>query len=103
MGIFRSRRCYLEKARRFEKAIMDFLELPADAALDLPCLTLIGNNRLVLENHRGIHEYRPEYVCIRLAQGDLEITGEDMFLREIKPDLLTLEGTVHSIRYGGLS
>jgi len=99
MRKYRSRRRWLDRARRLERVITDFLELPADAALDLPRLTLLGNNRLVLENHRGISEYRSNLVRLKVTIGELEITGTGMFLREIKPDAIALEGNILSLKY----
>ncbi|NLW08210.1 MAG: sporulation protein YqfC [Clostridia bacterium] len=101
MGKNRPRRRLLDRARRLEKAVTDFLELPADAALDLPRLTLLGNNRLVLENHRGISEYQPERVRLKLTIGELEIRGTGLLLREIKADLVALEGVIISLSFEG--
>ncbi|KYH31012.1 sporulation protein YqfC [Neomoorella mulderi] len=99
MGKNRSRRSWMDRARRLEKAITDYLELPADAVLDLPRLTLVGNSRLVVENHRGISEYQPDLVRLKLSTGELEIKGTGMLLREIKPDAIALEGTIHSLTF----
>jgi sporulation protein YqfC len=89
----------MDRARRLEKAITDYLELPADAVLDLPRLTLVGNSRLVVENHRGISEYQPDLVRLKLSTGELEIKGTGMLLREIKPDAIALEGTIQSLTF----
>ncbi|CEP68230.1 Sporulation protein YqfC [Moorella glycerini] len=99
MGKNRSRRSWMDRARRLEKAITDYLELPADAVLDLPRLTLVGNSRLVVENHRGISEYQPDLVRLKLSTGELEIKGTGMLLREIKPDAIALEGTIQSLTF----
>lgn len=99
MGKNRSRRNVMDRARRLEKAITDYLELPADAVLDLPRLTLVGNSRLVVENHRGISEYQPDLVRLKLSTGELEIKGTGMLLREIKPDAIALEGTIQSLTF----
>ncbi|GEA16477.1 MAG: hypothetical protein PWR22_434 [Moorella sp. (in: firmicutes)] len=99
MGKNRSRRNVMDRARRLEKAVTEYLELPADAVLDLPRLTLVGNSRLVVENHRGISEYQPDLVRLRLSTGELEIKGTGIILREIKPDAIALEGTIQSLRF----
>ncbi|MDK2895742.1 MAG: hypothetical protein PWQ98_1869 [Moorella sp. (in: firmicutes)] len=99
MGKNRSRRNVMDRARRLEKAVTEYLELPADAVLDLPRLTLVGNSRLVVENHRGISEYQPDLVRLKLSTGELEIKGTGIILREIKPDAIALEGTIQSLRF----
>ncbi|WP_258360267.1 sporulation protein YqfC [Moorella sulfitireducens] len=87
------------RSRRLEKAVTEYLELPADAVLDLPRLTLVGNSRLVVENHRGISEYRPDLVRLKLSTGELAIKGTGILLREIRPDAIALEGTIQSLSF----
>ncbi|BCV20569.1 sporulation protein YqfC [Moorella sp. Hama-1] len=93
------RRRLVARARRVEKTITDFLELPPEAALDLPRLTLVGDSRLLLENHRGIVTYQPELVKLKISTGELAIKGKGLFLREIKPDAIALEGTIYSLEF----
>jgi sporulation protein YqfC len=95
----RSRRYWRDRTRQLERAVTDYLELPADAVLDLPRLTVVGNNRLVVENHRGISEYQPDRVRLQLTTGVLEIQGTGLTLREIRPDAIALEGSIQSIHY----
>lgn len=87
------------RIKHIEKTVTDFLDLPPEAALDLPRLTIIGNSRLLLENHRGIVIYQPDLVKLKLSAGELEIKGTGLILREIKPDAIILEGTVRSIEF----
>ncbi|OIQ61564.1 YabP family protein [Moorella thermoacetica] len=93
------RRRLAARVRHMEKTVSDFLDLPPEAALDLPRLTLIGNSRLLLENHRGIVTYHPDLVKLKLSAGELEIKGTGLLLREIKPDAIALEGTIRSIEF----
>ncbi|MDK2820899.1 MAG: hypothetical protein PWP31_864 [Clostridia bacterium] len=88
-----------DKAKRMEKVLTDFLDLPQDAVLDLPRLTLVGRNRLVLENHRGIKEYQSNLIRLKLTIGELRIKGAGMLLREIKPDAIALEGEIQSLEF----
>ncbi|MBC7325643.1 MAG: sporulation protein YqfC, partial [Moorella sp. (in: Bacteria)] len=60
---------------------------------------MVGNSRLVVENHRGISAYQQNLVRLKLTTGELEIKGTGMLLREIKPDAIALEGTIHSLRF----
>ncbi|GAF26320.1 Flp pilus assembly protein, ATPase CpaF [Moorella thermoacetica Y72] len=93
------RRRLAARVRHIEKSVTEFLDLPPEAALDLPRLTLVGNSRLLLENHRGIVTYKPDLVKLKLTAGELEIKGTGLFLREIKPDAIALEGTIRSLEF----
>lgn len=75
------------------------LELPQDIFLDLPRLTLLGNIQMLIENHKGIVEYTPLLVRIRLKQGELIICGSDLVLSHLQAEQILVEGTVSEIRF----
>ena len=93
------RRRLVARVKGVEKTVTNFLDLPPEAALDLPRLTLVGDSRLLLENHRGIVTYQPELVKLKISSGELAIKGTGLLLREIKPDAIALEGTIHSLEF----
>lgn len=77
------------------------LELPQDIFLDLPRLTVLGNIQMLVENHKGIIEYTPVLVRIRLKQGELIIGGSDLVLSNLQAEQILVEGTVNEIRFNG--
>lgn len=77
------------------------LELPQDIFLDLPRLTILGNIQMLVENHKGIIEYTPILVRIRLKQGELIIGGSDLVLSNLQAEQILVEGTVSEIRFNG--
>ncbi|MEW8978407.1 MAG: sporulation protein YqfC [Symbiobacterium sp.] len=79
--------------------LVSLLELPGDVVLDVPRATLIGNAELVLENHRGLLEYRPERVVLRLPEGRMAIDGEELRIGYLSPDQLVLHGRITGLRY----
>lgn len=81
----------------FKKQLSDFLEVPGDVALDLPKITLVGNIRVFIENHRGIVEYTPEKIRIGAGNKEIGILGEQMIIRSIFPDEICIDGKIESI------
>ena len=75
------------------------LELPQDIVFDLPRITMLGNIQTLIENHKGIIEYTPSLVRIRLKQGELVIFGSDLVLGNLQPEQVLVEGTISGIRY----
>ena len=75
------------------------LELPQDIVLDLPRMTMLGNIQMLVENHKGIIEYTPELVRIRLKQGELVINGSDLVLGNLQAEQILVEGTMNEIRF----
>lgn len=80
-------------------SLAGLLELPQDIVLDLPRVTMLGNIQLLVENHKGIIEYTPVLVRIRLKQGELVIYGSDLVLGNLQAEQMLVEGTLNEIRY----
>lgn len=85
--------------KRGKQQMSEFLEIPNDVMLDLPRIVLMGNLQAFIENHRGILEYTPEAVRIAIVEGELEITGEKLILRNILPDEICVEGMIKTISF----
>ena len=75
------------------------LEIPQDIVLDLPRITMLGNKQLLVENHKGIIEYTPSLVRIKLNQGELLVTGKLLTLCNLQLEQILVEGTVREIKY----
>ena len=76
-----------------------FLDIPQDIVLDLPRITMLCNKQLLVEYHKGIIEYTPLLVRIKLNQGELIITGEELTLGNLQAEQILVEGTVRDITY----
>ena len=88
----------MSKKGRMQR-LAGLLELPQDIILDLPRVTMLGNIQLLIENHKGIIEYTPELVRIRLKQGELVINGSELVLGNLQAEQILVEGILNEIRY----
>jgi len=75
------------------------LEIPQDIVLDLPRITMLGNQQLLVENHKGIIEYTPSLVRIKLNKGELLVAGQNLMLGNLQIEQILVEGTVGEIKY----
>jgi sporulation protein YqfC len=87
------------RRKRNLQSLAGFLEIPQDLVLDLPRITMLGNKQLLVENHKGIIEYTPSLVRIKLSQGELFIHGEDLMLGNLQADQILIEGLVQEVKY----
>lgn len=87
------------ESEKFDWVLADLLELPKDLVLDLPRITIVGQQELALENHKGIIEYDSEQIKINLARGYLEIDGESLELKFIMQDELSIVGKIRALRF----
>ncbi|AGL00852.1 sporulation protein YqfC [Desulfoscipio gibsoniae] len=79
---------------KVKRQFSDVLDLPGDIMLDLPKIVLVGNLQVFIENHRGIQEYNPRLVRVVVNDKVIEVTGENLTLRNIMPDEICVEGQI---------
>lgn len=84
---------------KVKRQLSDYLELPGDIMLDLPKIVLVGNLQVFIENHRGIQEYNPHLVRVVVSDKVIEVTGENLTLRNIMPDEICVEGQITGLTF----
>ncbi|WP_211229980.1 sporulation protein YqfC [Desulfovirgula thermocuniculi] len=85
--------------QKWLKRVADLLEIPGDVMLNLPRIVLVGNLQAFIENHRGILEYNPQVVRVSISEGELEISGENLVLRNILPEEICVEGNIRAVAF----
>lgn len=83
--------------RGFRRAVARFFDFPEDLLLNEPRLTLYGEGRLVVENHRGLLSYFPERLLVARPEGRLEIRGEALRVARMDDEGLVITGRVISL------
>ena len=85
------------KGEKIRTAFADFLELPEELAFDLPRITLFGNLRLGVENHKGIIKYTQEEIRLRVHKGMVSAKGVKLQLRNLSSEEILIEGNIKEI------
>lgn len=86
-----------DERKKWQNQLANILEIPKDIALDLPKIVLIGSIQAFVENHKGILEYTPELIRIRVSTGELVIKGANLFLRNILMHEIAIEGQISAV------
>lgn len=89
----------LRRKKSKMEVLAGLLEIPDDLVFDLPRITLLGNQQLLVENHKGIIEYTAQRVRIQLTQGTLCVTGQNLTLGSLQAEQILIEGTIQALRY----
>lgn len=89
----------MQRHKNSLQKLAGLLDIPQDIVLDLPRITMLGNKQLLIENHKGIIEYTPSLVRIKLSQGELIVRGADLTLGNLQVEQILVEGTVRDIQY----
>ena len=83
-----------KKSGIFGNFFAEVLEMPEELTLDMPRITLIGNIKLSVENHKGIMEYNENEIKLRVNEGFLTAAGKNLSLKNISPDEILLTGEI---------
>jgi sporulation protein YqfC len=83
----------------FKKQFTDLFDLSAEVTMDLPLIMLVGQQKLYIENHKGISLYMSDKIKIRVKPGYVIITGSELVIGEIKTENLSISGQISGIFY----
>lgn len=89
------------RSTRIVERMSDALGVPRDVTLDLPRLSLEGNVRLVLENHKGIIEFSADRLRVQTTAGQVSIVGHRLVLRGINRERVVIEGRFDNLEFLG--
>ena len=73
------------------------MELAEEPVPGQPLVEICGENRLLIENHRGVSRYGSEMICVRVAFGEIGIRGSDLTLGRMSRTQLLICGTIESV------
>ncbi len=81
--------------------LSDLFELPREIMLNLPKISMVGNNQLLVENHKGVIEYTPQRIRVNSTVGVIRMQGVDMKLKNIAVDDIIITGEIKMIEFIG--
>lgn len=62
-----------------------------------PLIEIIGNRRILIENHRGITEYSCERITVKKQGGSISIIGESLQLAAITNERVIITGDISGV------
>lgn len=74
---------------------------PKEVVSDMPRVTMTGNERVHVEQHKGLIAYQPEEVVFRVAAGRLTVTGKELRFRRYTSGEAILTGHVDGVAIAG--
>ena len=85
--------------RKKVKKLDEILEIPVELSTDIPKVTIVGFERVLIENYRGFLEYQDYFVRVNTHIGILNINGFNLNLEEMTTDDLLITGKIESIDF----
>ena len=80
--------------------VLERIDLPKDVILNLPKITIVGDNEITIENHEGIESFEDECIRIKTNNGIIKIEGENFEILYIASETIVLSGKFKSVDYG---
>jgi len=90
-----------DKLLRTKEVIAGKLELPRDILLNMPKITVTGDNEITIENHKGVILFEQNEVKINSNLGLISVCGGNFEILFMGGSTLTLSGKFKSIMYEG--
>lgn len=87
----------MAKPNRAKRRIDRWLEMPTEIVSNVPKITIIGFNEILIENYKGILEYEDIYIRINTHIGIININGFNLNLEQISEDDISVKGKIDSI------
>ena len=73
------------------------LELPKEVCSDIPKITIVGFDEILIENFKGILEYEEFFVRINTHIGIVNINGYNLSLENMTDDDIKVKGKIESL------
>ena len=75
------------------------LEIPQEVSSNIPKVTILGFEQMMIENYKAILEYQDFYIRLSTEIGILNINGFSLHLKEMTTDDLLIIGKIDSIDF----
>lgn len=83
----------------FGKGVAEKLDLPKEVVLDLPLVSMVGQDEVTVENHKGLLEYSAETIRIATGAGRLLLTGEGLELKQMSAACIVVKGRIFRLEF----
>lgn len=87
----------MKKTSNLKTNISEALELPVEITMDLPKITIIGNQEAIVFNHKGIIEYTSRLIRINSRSGIIKVVGNELEIRNILSEEISIVGIIDSV------
>jgi sporulation protein YqfC len=86
-------------AENVTRKITAGLGLPKEVALNLPLISIYGNEELNIENYKGMVEYSEEKIRLSTTAGVISIKGRKLIIKQITSENVTVRGALTSVEF----
>ena len=79
--------------------VNEILDMPKEVGTNIPKVTMLGFDELIIENYKGILEYEEFFIRICTYIGNININGFELKLNQMTDDDLLVSGKIENIDF----
>lgn len=87
----------MKQGTNWLRKLADGMDLPGEPLPTQPLVELAGNERVLIEHHRGVTAYSQECICVKVRYGQIRIRGCGLSLGRMTGDQLVISGRIHGV------
>lgn len=80
------------------RKISEVLELPPETVLKIPKITIMGKERVHVENYTALLDYKNDNIRLKYEGGVIDISGEDFEIKVIGQENMVIWGKFSEIK-----
>lgn len=82
---------------KLNKKITNILDMPKEVTLNYPKITILGEESVCVENHKGLIELSQTVIRLNTTMYLLKITGENLDIKSITGEDIEISGKITGI------
>lgn len=87
------------KQTRAISRINEILEMPAEVVSNIPKISILGFEEMLIENYKNIIEYEEFYIKVNTYIGIVNVNGFNLKLIQMNQDDMKITGKIDSIEF----
>jgi len=80
------------------RKISEVLELPPESMLNIPKITIVGNERVHVENYIALLDYKKDNIRLKYQGGVIDIMGKNFEIKVIGEENIVVSGEIDSVK-----
>ena len=80
------------------RKISEVLELPPESVLKIPKITIVGKERVHVENYTALLDYKKDNIRLKYEGGVIDILGGDFEIKVIGEENMVIWGKISAVK-----
>ena len=80
------------------RKISEVLEIPPEAMLNIPKITVVGKERVHVENYIALLDYKKDNIRLKYQGGVIDILGKNFEIKVIGEENIVISGEINSVK-----